>query len=246
MALTSIPIKLTAQPAPVGITAANFNQLLTNICAYISAAIQANVSFFQTFASPPATYQGDLIFVTGIENFMVWSTASGQYIPLNQIPIGGVLQQAVIYGTPSFDDLQDGFVYLNGRSISSIIGLSATQLANLNALFPNGGSLPNIQPLAPFPANQMAIVGSFTSGPGFIDGEVVTQTTSGATANAYLGQGSGIQNLIILNLAGTANATDVWTGATSGSIFTPTGTPIPYYGPYLVVSRVFVGANIPS
>lgn len=244
-AIKSFPLTLVAQVAPVGISAANFNQLLTNICAYISATVQANVSFFQTFSSPPATFQGDLIFVTGLENFMVWDTGSGQYNPLNQIPIGGVLQQAVIYGAPSFDDLQNGFVYLNGRAIASIAGLSATQLANLTALFPNGGFLPNIQPLPSFPEHQSAIVGTLTSGTGFVNGETVTQTTSGATAEVYLDQGPGITNLIVLNITGTPNATDIWTGGTSSSVFTPSGLPITYYGPYLVVSRVFVGANIP-
>lgn len=242
---TPIPIVLTPVPPPVGITAANFAQLLTNICQYISAVVNANVSFFQTFASPPATFQGDLIFVTGLQNFMVWDTGTGQYNPLNQIPIGGVLQQAVIYGIPNYDDLENGFIYLNGRVIASIAGLSASQLANLNTLFPGSATLPNIQPLASFPVGQMAIVGTLTSGTGFVDGEAVTQTTSGATATVYLDQGPGITNLVILDIVGTPNGTDIWTGGTSASVFTPSGVPIIYYGPYLVISRVFVGANIP-
>lgn len=240
-----VPIVLTPIPAPVGITAADFNQLLTNICQYISAVIQQNVSFFQTFASPPAFYSGDLIFVTGLENFMTWDTGTGQYIPLNQLQIGATIQQSVIYGAPSFDDIQNGFIYLNGRAIDSIAGLSASQLANLHALYPNGGDLPNIQPLPSFPVGQMAILGSFTSGVTFVDGETVTQTGTGATAKVYKNQGPGIGNLIVLDYTGTANATDIWTGGTSSSVFTPTGVPIPYYGPYLVISRVFVGANIP-
>jgi len=244
-AINQLPITLTPIPAPTGISALNFDQLLNNICSYISASVQANVSFFQIFSSPPASFQGNLIFVTGLENFMVWDVNTGQYNPLNQIPIGGVLQQSVIYGAPSFDDLQNGFVYLNGRVISSIAGLSATQQDNLNALYPNGGILPNVQPLAVFPVGQMAIVGTLTSGTGFVDGETVTQTTSGATAKVYKNQGLGITNLIVLDITGTPNGTDIWTGGTSMSVFTPDGTPIPYYGPYLVISRVFIGANIP-
>jgi len=244
-AIDSFPVTLSPVPAPPGISAANFNQLLANICAYISASVQANVDFFQEFASPPAAFSGNLIYVTGLRNFMVWDTGSGQYVPLNQIPIGGVLQQSVIYGAPTFDDLQNGFVYLNGRTIASIAGLSATQIANLNALYPSGGTLPNVQPLAVFPVGQMAIVGTLTSGTGFVDAETVTQTTTGATATVYKDQGLGITNIIVLDITGTPNGTDVWTGGTSGSVFTPIGVPIPYYGPYLVVSRVFVGANIP-
>ncbi len=239
------PVVLTPQTAPVGIAAADFNQLLANICQYIQASVGANVSFFQEFASPPAFFSGNLIYVTGLGNFMVWDVGTGQYNPLNQLQIGAVIQQSEIYGQPSFDDLQNGFIYLNGRAISSITGLSATQIANLNALYPNGGILPNIQPLASFPVGQMAILGSFTSGTTFLNGETVTQSVSGATAKVYQDQGPGIANLVILDLAGTPNGTDIWTGATSAAVFTPTGTPIPYYGPYLVISRVFIGANIP-
>jgi hypothetical protein len=105
--------------------------------------------------------------------------------------------------------------------------------------------LPNIQPLPSFPVDQSAIVGTLTSGTGFVDGETVTQTVSGATATVYKNQGLGITNLVVLNLTGTPNGTDIWTGGTSASVFTPSGVPIPYYGPYLVISRVFIGTNIP-
>lgn len=246
MPINSLPINLSPVPAPVGISAVDFNQLLTNICQYIAASVQTNVSFFQTFATPPAVFSGDLIFVTGLGNFMVWNTGTGQYDPLSQLHIGAVVQQSVIYGAPTFDDILNGWIYLNGRIIASIAGLSATQIANLNALYPNGGTLPNIQPLAPFPVGQMAIVGTLTSGTGFVNGETVTQAVSGATATVYLDQGPGITNLVILGLTGTPNATALWTGGTSSSVFTPIGTPIPYYGPYLVISRVFVGTNIPA
>src|SRR6478736_6970250 len=244
-AINQLPVVLTPIPPPAGISAIDFPQLLANICAYISASVQQNVSFFQTFASPPGSFQGQIIFVTGLNNWMVWDTGTGQYIPLNQLQIGAVIQQSEIYGAPSFDDLQNGFVYLNGRAIASIVGLSASQTDNLNALYPNGGTLPNIQPLPSFPVGQSAIVGTLTSGTGFVDGETVTQAVSGATAVVYKDQGLGITNLVVLNLTGTPNGTDIWTGGTSLSVFTPSGLPIPYYGPYLVISRVFIGTNIP-
>lgn len=245
--IQSIPITLSATPAPVGITAANFNQLVANIAQYLTGNIQANVSFFQIFAGPPAYYAGDVIFVTNLGNFMVWNTGSGSYQAMNQFSIGAVVQQAVVYSAPSYDDLVNGWVYLNGRQISAITGLSGDQVANLNALFVSG-FLANIQPLPVFPVGQQAAVGTFTTGPGFLNGETITQAVSGATGKVYKNQGVGITNLVFIDGTGTPNATGLWTGGTSASTFTPDGVTgvIPYYGPELVISRVYCGTNIPS
>jgi hypothetical protein len=246
MSATTIPITLIPVTPPVGLVAADMDQLLIIISQYISGQIQANVSFFQEFSAPPSTFNGNLIFVTNLNNFMVWQTSTGTYQPLSQLSIGSVIQQSVQYALPSYDDLLNGWFYLNGRNLGTIVGVSAVQYANLQALYPNG-FLPNIQPLAVFPVGQEAAVGIFTSGTGFVNAETATQSVSGATGKVYRDQGPGITNLVMTDITGTANATDVWTGGTSSSVFTPDGTTglIPYYGPQLVISRVFAGTNIP-
>lgn len=237
-----VPITLVPLPPPVGLETANFTQLLTAISQYLSASIQTNVSFFQTFSNPPGYFAGSLIFVTGLSNFMTWNNGTGQYDVLNQLQIGNVIQQSVHYGDTTFDDTVNGWIYLNGRETSGILGLSASQTDALNALYPSG-KLPNVQPMQIFPVDIMAIAGAITSGTGFADLELVTQAVTGATAMSYLAQGTGIGNLVIISYTGTANASDLWTG-TSGTIFTPNTIPYRYFGEYPIVSRVYIGSNI--
>lgn len=240
-----VPINLVAVTPPVGLTTANFTELITAVAKYLRGTIQQNVSFFQTFAQPPTTFQGNLIYVSGIGNFMTWNTGTGQYDALNQLQIGNVIQQSVHYGDVTFDDVINGWIYLNGRNNADVAGLSASQLAALNVLYPNG-TMPNVQPLDVFPTDIMAINGSVTSGAGFQDLETVTQTGTGATAKAYGAQGPASTNLIIIGLTGTPDNSGIWTGATSATVFTPLTTPYIYYGKYPIVSRVYVGTNIPS
>lgn len=69
------------------------------------------------------------------------------------------------------------------------------------------------------------IAGSVSSGV-FQNGETLTQTTSAATATLI---GVGLVTagyLDVVNISGAPNATDIWTGGTSGATFTPTAVPV--------------------
>lgn len=79
------------------------------------------------------------------------------------------------------------------------------------------------------PATTATIAGAFTTGT-FVDGEIVTQATSGATAVIVGGQASG-PKLRAFGVTGTPTATNIWTGGTSGATFTPTATPVTLAAP---------------
>jgi hypothetical protein len=74
------------------------------------------------------------------------------------------------------------------------------------------------------PYSTATIVGTFTTGT-FVDGETVTQATSGATAIIVGGQAAG-PKLRVKAVTGTPNTSNIWTGGTSAATFTPTATPV--------------------
>jgi hypothetical protein len=81
-----------------------------------------------------------------------------------------------------------------------------------------------IQPYAYVDASSdLAISGSITGS--LTDREVITQTTSGATA-VVVGATSGTGPLKICGITGTPNGSDTWTGGTSAATFTPASTPV--------------------
>jgi len=66
--------------------------------------------------------------------------------------------------------------------------------------------------------------GTFTGT--FTDGELITQSTSGATARVYgAGQGSTSGYLIVNNILGTADSSHTWTGGSSGATLLPAASP---------------------
>lgn len=73
-----------------------------------------------------------------------------------------------------------------------------------------------------FPYEAEYFAGSFTSGT-FLDGETVTQATSGATAIVVGDQAAG-DRLVVKVVTGTENNSNIWTGGTSSATFTPTAT----------------------
>jgi hypothetical protein len=68
-----------------------------------------------------------------------------------------------------------------------------------------------------------AVTGAVSSGT-FTSGEVVKQTTTGATAN-LIGTVTGSNPMQTTLIVGTANGTSTWVGQTSGAIYTPTDSP---------------------
>src|SRR5580700_4829719 len=133
-----IPIVLTPLPAPADFQAMNWDQLIALVCQYIQGSISASVSFFNQGATPPTSNQG--IFFNTLDNrFENWDTNQGAYIPISERQVGEIY--------PSFvggDDIPNGLIVLDGRSIGSITGLSQQQLTNLQTLFGANASIPRL------------------------------------------------------------------------------------------------------
>lgn len=68
------------------------------------------------------------------------------------------------------------------------------------------------------PSTTFKVAGSYTSGT-FVEGETVTQATSGATGIVVIGASVG-PHLFIRTITGTPNSTNIWSGASA--TFTPT------------------------
>lgn len=133
---STIPITLVALPAPTGIQALDFNQLLSLVARYIQGSISANVDFFLQGSNFPQSDQG-IFYNQTTRQFGAWNAAQGQYVPLTTLIVG----QATPFYTAG-DDTVNGWIELNGRNVNSVTGITQFQKANLETLFGVGGILP--------------------------------------------------------------------------------------------------------
>lgn len=132
----TVPVQFTPLPAPVGIKAINFNQMLGLICQYIQASIGQNVSFFLQGSNFPTSDQG-IFYNQTTQQFGAWNAALGRYVPLSTIQVGD--------GKPSYvagDDAVHGWIVLDGRNVNSVTGINQAQKSNLETLFGVGGTMP--------------------------------------------------------------------------------------------------------
>jgi len=145
----TIPITLQAVPVPIGISAADINQLLTIIAQFMSASINQDVSFFQTVSADPTQKTTDIIFNEAQGIFKQWSVGIGAYVAITENQPGDIKSSFVAGDSP-----QTGWIICDGRTISGIQGISQSQLSVLNQLFGIGGSLPTLtaQVLSGLPA----------------------------------------------------------------------------------------------
>lgn len=141
MANQTIPITLTPNNPPIEVSAANFPQLLTLICQYVQGAIRASVSFFLEVLVDPTSFVTNLIFNSTQGVWKYWSQAEGRYVTITDYIVGDVKQTFV-----GADQVANGWVVLNGRSIAAIPGLTQLQIDNLDSLFPSG-LLPTVVPV---------------------------------------------------------------------------------------------------
>lgn len=139
---STIPITLTPVPVPVGIKATSINQLITILTQYIAASVNTDVSFFQTVSSDPTQQTTAIIFNTSQAVFKYWDTGFGRYMPITQFQAGDI-KNTFLGG----DSPQTGWIECDGRLISDIPNISASQQGVLNSLFGVGGSLPDLTPL---------------------------------------------------------------------------------------------------
>lgn len=137
MPTTNIPITLTPIPVPVGVEAVDINGLLAIVSEYMTGQISQNVSFFLQGTVPPDSNQG-IFYNTSTKRFEDWNPAYGSYVPISELQVGDL--KAALRQT---DDVANGWILLNGRSINNIGSITQTQKSNLENLFGVGGTLPN-------------------------------------------------------------------------------------------------------
>lgn len=138
----TIPITLQAGVFPQGFQFSTPQEYATALAAILSGSIRADVSFIPFVLYDPTTFDGQLIFNVTQGIFKWWNTNTGSYQPLTPFQIGDVKNSF-----SGQDQVSVGWVVMNGRAISAIPGLTASQNAALESLFGDGGNLPNVTPL---------------------------------------------------------------------------------------------------
>lgn len=131
-----VPITFTALPAPTGIEAVDFNQLVGLIAQYLQGSISQSVSFFLQGSNFPSSNQG-LFYNQTTQQFGAWNNALGRYVPLTTDKVGDA-KPCYVAG----DDAVNGWIQLDGRNVNSVPGITVAQKANLETLFGAGGTMP--------------------------------------------------------------------------------------------------------
>lgn len=137
----TIPITLTASTVPTSVTAANMNELIALVAQYLQGSIRTDVTFILTVAVDPTSLDSVLIFNSTQGVFKYWSTSLGRYVAVTDNIIGDIK-----YSFDGGDQVAQGWVVLNGRTITAIPGLVQSQIDVLDTFFP-GGTLPVVTPV---------------------------------------------------------------------------------------------------
>lgn len=137
-----IPIALAWTPLPVGVNPATLDQLGTVIAQYLSGQISSDVSFFEMGASDPTQLVTPLFFNTSQGIFKYWDVNAGRYLAVTPFQPGDTKNSFV-----TGDEIQQGWIVLDGREISAIQGISQNQSSVLQQLFGINGSLPTVTPV---------------------------------------------------------------------------------------------------
>lgn len=136
MPTTNIPITLSPIPVPTGVEAVNINDLLSIISEYMTGQISTSVSFFIQNSVPPTSDQG-IFYNTTTFRFERWNSVIGAYQPISEITVGDMKASLL-----QSDDVANGWILMNGRSIANVANITQVQKNNLLNLFPTG-ILPN-------------------------------------------------------------------------------------------------------
>ncbi len=139
--MPAIPIQLSWNPVSQSASPSDLNGLGTLICQQVAAAIQASVSFFQTGPSDPTTFVTAIFFNTTQGIFKYWNSGSAKYLPVTTSVTGDYKNSAI-----GGDDVTNGWIVCDGRLLTAIVGISALQLNNLQAVYGAAPTtkLPNI------------------------------------------------------------------------------------------------------
>lgn len=180
---------------------------------------------FATGGKPVACVQFEVTDGTNTETVTVTSmTASGE------LPTTG-LHTAWYQGTFTSADFDDNAVLTCNVRVypwvgdaDSIVDSSATASPSLSLcdlpLFNDYDDDFGVTVVYVDQTNQVTTASDVSS---FIDGEDITQATTGATAVFNFASGGVVS---ISHITGSPNSSDIWTGATSAATFTPTSAPV--------------------
>lgn len=138
--MSRLPIAFTYTPVSGPVRALDINQLLALIASQLVGEVDSAFAGLSQLDFIPTVRQG-LIFHTPSQLFYVWDDTAGKYVPLTQPLAFGDVKLSFVAG----DEPAEGFVVLDGRTISGIAGLASYQLSALTSLF--GTTLPNLLPL---------------------------------------------------------------------------------------------------
>lgn len=131
--MSQIPVRFQPVTITKALKALDINQLIAIFCKYVSAYIDLpNVAIIPAAAVTPTSNQG-IFYNTTSQQFMVWNTSTGGYTPMGSSPVGDVKES---YNTS--DDVANGWVVMNGRTIDGITTLTGGQKTNLKTYFSTG------------------------------------------------------------------------------------------------------------
>ena len=142
MSNVQIPITLQSAPVNVGVAPADFNQLLALVAGNLTGFISGNVSFFAQGSVTPSSFISALFYNTSQNLFYGWDTGNGAYLPITPF-VQGDTKYTFVGG----DNVNQGWIILNGRQVTAVPGVSARQLSVLQSLFGASGNLPTVSPL---------------------------------------------------------------------------------------------------
>lgn len=147
--MAAIPLSLTWTPLTVPVNALDINQLGIIVCRQIRGQVDMEGQTTVYTGSVNPLQNVGIFFNTVAQQFMVWDSGTAKYIPMSGDRLGDT-KDTYITG----DEVAQGWIVLDGRTIAEIPGISSTQRSFLVDLF--GTTLPvvnSIRQISGLPVN---------------------------------------------------------------------------------------------
>jgi len=147
--MAAIPLSLTWTPLTVPVNALDINQLGIIVCRQIRGQVDMEGQTTVYTGSVNPLQNVGIFFNTVAQQFMVWDAGTAKYIPMSGDRLGDT-KDTYITG----DEVAQGWIVLDGRTIAEIPGISSTQRSFLVDLF--GTTLPvvnSIRQISGLPVN---------------------------------------------------------------------------------------------
>lgn len=147
--MAAIPLSLTWTPLTVPVNALDINQLGIIVCRQIRGQVDMEGQTTVYTGSVNPLQNVGIFFNTVAQQFMVWDVGTAKYIPMSGDRLGDT-KDTYITG----DEVAQGWIVLDGRTIAEIPGISSTQRSFLVDLF--GTTLPvvnSIRQISGLPVN---------------------------------------------------------------------------------------------